>query len=251
MAFRFKLGESIEKGFRRIGLEQIDRATVQISGAEDPAKGVHELRKSMKRIRALLRLVRSGLGDTVFKAENARYRDIASGVAGARARPARHAGDAGQAHRPARRPARRGGQAAAQGGDSQAAPFGGHRRPAQGPAAAGEVAPVLCRPGDREDRARAPLRRPGDDPAQGPQDLPPGLPRGKRRCLPRLAQEGSGALAAHGLAVALLARGLDGARHGSQGAVPAAGRGPRLRRAAGLCPPAAGTGCSIHATWPY
>lgn len=84
MAFRFRLEEPIQKGFRRIGLEQIERARRQLSAHLDPATEIHEARKCMKRLRALLRLGREGLGEDIFKAENARFRDIAATLAPAR-----------------------------------------------------------------------------------------------------------------------------------------------------------------------
>lgn len=84
MAFRLKLDEPIEKGFRRIGVEQIERARRQLAANADPASEVHEARKCMKRVRALLRLGRAGLGETMFRAENAHFRSIAATLASAR-----------------------------------------------------------------------------------------------------------------------------------------------------------------------
>jgi CHAD domain-containing protein len=84
MAFRFRLNEPIEKGFRRIGLEQIDRAERQLTAATDVEVAIHETRKCLKRIRALVRLMQPGLGDAVFRAENARFRAIAALLAPAR-----------------------------------------------------------------------------------------------------------------------------------------------------------------------
>src|SRR5262249_47698860 len=84
MAFRFKIDEPIEKGFRRVGAEQIEKARRQLSANADPAAEVHEARKCMKRARALLRLGRNGLGETVYRAENAQLRSIAQSLSGAR-----------------------------------------------------------------------------------------------------------------------------------------------------------------------
>jgi CHAD domain-containing protein len=84
MAFRFKLGEAIEKGFHRIGVEQIERARAQLSAHQEPAIEVHEARKCIKRTRALLRLGRIGLGETVYRAENAHFRSIAAALSSAR-----------------------------------------------------------------------------------------------------------------------------------------------------------------------
>ncbi len=84
MAFRFKLDEPIAENFHRIGLEQIQRARKQLDANVAPETEIHEARKSIKRIRALLRLAREGLGDRVFRAENARFRTIAARLAPAR-----------------------------------------------------------------------------------------------------------------------------------------------------------------------
>jgi CHAD domain-containing protein len=84
MAFRFKLKEPTQGGLRRIGLEQIERAEAQLTAAGDKVRAIHETRKGLKRIRALLRLVRPGLGDEVFRTENARFRSIAAALAPAR-----------------------------------------------------------------------------------------------------------------------------------------------------------------------
>ena len=84
MAFRFRLREPIVKDFRRIGAEQIERALGQLSAGVDIPKEVHEARKCLKRVRALLRLGREGLGEEVFQAENTRFRTIAGRLSSAR-----------------------------------------------------------------------------------------------------------------------------------------------------------------------
>ncbi len=84
MAFRFRLDEPIDKGFRRIGTEQIERARRHLRANVDPATEIHEARKCMKRIRALLRLGRDSLGETVYHAETARFRAIAATLSSAR-----------------------------------------------------------------------------------------------------------------------------------------------------------------------
>lgn len=76
MAYRFELREKVGSAFSRIALEQIDRVLSDLKAQEDRSVAVHESRKSLKRVRALLRLVRPGLGDTTFRSENARFREI-------------------------------------------------------------------------------------------------------------------------------------------------------------------------------
>ena len=65
MSFRFKLDEDVERGARRIALEQVERAETSLANDDVPPESIHAVRKSLKRVRALLRLVRSGLGDDV------------------------------------------------------------------------------------------------------------------------------------------------------------------------------------------
>jgi len=62
MPYRFKIHEPAEKGFRRIAREQLDSSLAELSGPETTAKCVHECRKSIKRLRALLRLAAGGAG---------------------------------------------------------------------------------------------------------------------------------------------------------------------------------------------
>lgn len=84
MGYRFKPGEALDTGTRRILAEQLKRATAAIDAASDTAIAVHEARKAMKRCRALLRLVRPALEDRIFKTENQRFRDIGRALSEAR-----------------------------------------------------------------------------------------------------------------------------------------------------------------------
>jgi CHAD domain-containing protein len=86
MAYRLKLKEPLAKGVRRIAGEQLGNAAARLEGGSDLETGVHEARKSLKRTRALLRLVRPGFGDAHFRKTNARLRDIARGLSAARDR---------------------------------------------------------------------------------------------------------------------------------------------------------------------
>ena len=60
MAFELKKKESLRKGFKRLGRRQIDKALHSL-GHCDRLEAVHEVRKEIKRLRALLRLLRSAL----------------------------------------------------------------------------------------------------------------------------------------------------------------------------------------------
>ena len=63
MPYRFKIDEPVEKGFRRIACEQLDLALTELAAPQVLPKGVHECRKALKRLRALVRLASSAIGD--------------------------------------------------------------------------------------------------------------------------------------------------------------------------------------------
>ncbi len=75
MGFQLKSEEPLERGFRRIVKDQIDKALGDLNGPSDEV--VHEVRKRFKRVRAVLRLARPGLGRKLYERENARFRDAA------------------------------------------------------------------------------------------------------------------------------------------------------------------------------
>lgn len=76
MAYRIKPHKSAAKQVRRTALERLGKAREALSlPPEHHALGIHEARKRLKEVRALLRLVREPLGDT-FAQENRRLRDI-------------------------------------------------------------------------------------------------------------------------------------------------------------------------------
>jgi CHAD domain-containing protein len=77
-------------GLERIARDQLDQA---LRGLEDPKvdrqEAIHEARKCGKRLRALLRLARAGIGDDVYRRENAAIGDAARSVSGLRDAEAR------------------------------------------------------------------------------------------------------------------------------------------------------------------
>jgi CHAD domain-containing protein len=77
LAYRFKLDEPIPAGIKRIAREEIESAVRQLSGKgeADPDEAIHEARKSMKKIRGVLRLVRPELGES-YGQENVFFRDV-------------------------------------------------------------------------------------------------------------------------------------------------------------------------------
>ena len=64
MPYRFKIDEPVEKGFRRIAREQLDLAFTELAPPLRTfcPRGVHECRKALKRMRALVRLATPALG---------------------------------------------------------------------------------------------------------------------------------------------------------------------------------------------
>jgi CHAD domain-containing protein len=77
LAFQLKAGESASKGIKRIARDQIDKALEGLTGktGAEPEEVVHDARKRFKKVRALLRLARRGIGRRVYDRENARLRD--------------------------------------------------------------------------------------------------------------------------------------------------------------------------------
>jgi CHAD domain-containing protein len=68
--------EPLAVGLRRVTVDQFDIALRSM--AQDPMDlAVHEVRKATKRVRALLRLVRTQVGDERYRTENAILRDTA------------------------------------------------------------------------------------------------------------------------------------------------------------------------------
>ena len=85
-AYGLKKGEPLSKAVGRIARGRIDHAVDELRGKTDstPEEAVHGARKDMKKLRALLRLVRGELGDQRYARENACFRDAARELAGAR-----------------------------------------------------------------------------------------------------------------------------------------------------------------------
>lgn len=73
MAYAFAREESVPDGVQRITCEELDGALAHLTGGDGSPTddAVHEARKSLKRLRALLRLTRRGLGRDVAGRENA------------------------------------------------------------------------------------------------------------------------------------------------------------------------------------
>lgn len=88
MAYRFNPRHLLDANLRRIAGEQIEKAIRDLTDREgDRHEGIHEARKRLKKLRGLLRLVRTG-APAFARNENVRYRDAARHLSGVRDRTA-------------------------------------------------------------------------------------------------------------------------------------------------------------------
>ncbi len=85
-AFRLQRDEPVGKGIARMAHGRIAHALEELGGTTDstPEEAVHEARKDVKKLRALLRLVRSTTNARVRTRENEALRDIARALSGVR-----------------------------------------------------------------------------------------------------------------------------------------------------------------------
>jgi CHAD domain-containing protein len=85
-SFRLKEGEPVPKGIARIARGRIDHAIDNLEGRTDssPEEAVHEARKDMKKLRAVVRLVRGEIGNQVYRRENECFRDAGQELSGVR-----------------------------------------------------------------------------------------------------------------------------------------------------------------------
>lgn len=81
MPFKILLSEEISPAVRRIAIEQLTRARRELSAANNMQEGVHQSRKSLKRLRSLLKLARPIIGKEVYASENKTYRDLGRALA--------------------------------------------------------------------------------------------------------------------------------------------------------------------------
>jgi CYTH domain-containing protein/CHAD domain-containing protein len=77
-AYRLEARESATEGMRRIALGRAERAAERLQEAEraeEPSECIHAARKDLKKLRAVIRLLRRELGDELYRTENERYRE--------------------------------------------------------------------------------------------------------------------------------------------------------------------------------
>ena len=85
-AFRLQRDEPLGKGIARMAHGRISHALDELGGATGsaPENAVHEARKDVKKLRALLRLVRSGTTSHARRRENEALRDVGRSLSGVR-----------------------------------------------------------------------------------------------------------------------------------------------------------------------
>jgi CHAD domain-containing protein len=75
MSFEFKSGESVPHAVRRIARHEIEAMLIHLRAGPGRRDAVHEARKSSKKLRALVRLVRDEIGEKRYRLENGTFRD--------------------------------------------------------------------------------------------------------------------------------------------------------------------------------
>ena len=78
MAFKLKNKESLGEGICRIAQEQAEwiADSLKTKCRQCQPEAVHEARKSVKKLRALVRLIADGLGERTLEQENRTFRKI-------------------------------------------------------------------------------------------------------------------------------------------------------------------------------
>ncbi len=75
--FELSDSERLSDGLRRLSIEEFDRAIGGLLSGSDVDVAIHEARKSMKRLRAVLRLIRDEIGEERYRSENELLRNTA------------------------------------------------------------------------------------------------------------------------------------------------------------------------------
>jgi CHAD domain-containing protein len=71
MSYRIEKGESLEEAFGRIAAEEMDLANTQLA-RRNGGEAIHNARKALKRLRALMRSLRVAFPEKLFRTENKR-----------------------------------------------------------------------------------------------------------------------------------------------------------------------------------
>jgi len=84
MAFRLNLDEPLASSVRDCASAELEMAAHRLEREPDRVAAVHGARKNLKKTRALLRLVRSALGEGAYRRENGTLAEVGRSVSGAR-----------------------------------------------------------------------------------------------------------------------------------------------------------------------
>ena len=85
MAFRFDIQEPFLNAIPRIARERIGSVIESLGEKPQPgAEAIHDARKNLKSLRALLRLARGAINDSTRLSENARFRDAGRALSAVR-----------------------------------------------------------------------------------------------------------------------------------------------------------------------
>jgi len=79
MSFELRADEGLPSGIHRIAKSEIEKIREYVNGSSEGSRDemVHEARKGLKRLRAMLRLVRPTIGRKVYRKANIAFRDAA------------------------------------------------------------------------------------------------------------------------------------------------------------------------------
>jgi len=79
MSFELQVDEDLPSGIRRIAKSEIEKVRESVGGSSEDSRDVrvHEARKSLKKLRALVRLVRPAVSGKAYRRENLAFRDAA------------------------------------------------------------------------------------------------------------------------------------------------------------------------------
>jgi CHAD domain-containing protein len=85
MAYRLESDESFPSGIQRMVLEQVDKAIDNLKPTvKNQDEGIHDARVNIKKVRAVLRLIRHSMGDEKYKEADVAYRDVGRSLSSVR-----------------------------------------------------------------------------------------------------------------------------------------------------------------------
>ncbi len=74
MSYRFQDREPLEYGIKRMAREQLRRARSSLLSGDNRHAAIHDARKRLKKVRAVLKLVRDEIGQSTYRRENRCFR---------------------------------------------------------------------------------------------------------------------------------------------------------------------------------